>query len=365
MKTKFLRWPLMALFVATATVLARADDVVVTLKPGDDAPPLLATKWVQGEPVKALEKGKGYVVEFWATWCGPCKETIPHLDALHRKFAKKGLVVIGQNVWEEDESKVGPFVKEMGDKMTYRVALDDKSKEEDGAMSKKWMAAAGETGIPTAFVVDKKGKIAWIGDPSDLDEKILDPVLDGTFDIEKAAAARVEAKKVEAELDKLWTQLDKAMETEKWDEADAVLKEIGKILPEKRRGALPRREYKILLGKKDYKSAYKIMAELSDKNLDDAQLQTNLAWEIATREGLENRDLKLAEKMATRAIDISKGKDPTMLDTLARVEFLLGKKDKAIATQKKAVDATEDALTKKRYQESLDSYKAGKLPVDK
>ncbi|HWQ90364.1 MAG TPA: TlpA disulfide reductase family protein [Clostridia bacterium] len=139
-----------------------------TLKVGDPAPKLEAGKWVQGTPVTQLEKGKVYLVEFWATWCGPCRATIPHLNELHTKFKDKGLIVIGQNVWERDEKKVEPFVKEMGEKMTYRVALDDKQGNKEGKMATAWMEAAGQNGIPAAFLVDKNGKIAWIGHPARL-----------------------------------------------------------------------------------------------------------------------------------------------------------------------------------------------------
>src|SRR6266850_5799531 len=81
------------------------------LKIGDPAPKLQAGKWVQGEPVKEFENGKVYIVEFWATWCGPCRVSIPHLNELYQKYKDKGIVVIGQDVWEQDEDKVAPFVK--------------------------------------------------------------------------------------------------------------------------------------------------------------------------------------------------------------------------------------------------------------
>jgi len=119
-----------------------------TLKVGDPAPKLQTGKWVQGDPVKDFEKGKAYIVEFWATWCPPCRASIPHLNETYGKFKDKGLIVIGQDCWERDESEVAPFVKKMGDKMTYRVALDDKAGAKQGQMAKTWMEAAGRDGIP-------------------------------------------------------------------------------------------------------------------------------------------------------------------------------------------------------------------------
>jgi thiol-disulfide isomerase/thioredoxin len=150
-----------------------------TLKVGDPAPKLQIGKWIQGEPVKEFQKGKAYVIEFWATWCTPCLISIPHLNELHTKFKDKGLVVIGQNAEGRDDSQVAAFVKKMGNKMTYRVALDDRNGSEDGKMVETWMAAAGQELIPTAFLVDTKGIIVWIGSPLALDERMIENVLAG------------------------------------------------------------------------------------------------------------------------------------------------------------------------------------------
>ncbi|MGA2497971.1 MAG: TlpA disulfide reductase family protein [Tepidisphaeraceae bacterium] len=164
-----------------STMAVRAAEQEPKLKAGDPAPKLDVAKWVKGDPVKELEKDRIYVVEFWATWCPPCRASIPHMTQLQKKYADKGVTMIGQNLGE-GEKKVEPFVTQMGDKMDYRVAID-----KDGAMGKTWFKAAGQAGIPCAFIVDKAGMIAWIGHPMTMD-KVLEQVVAGTYDPGKPAA---------------------------------------------------------------------------------------------------------------------------------------------------------------------------------
>jgi thiol-disulfide isomerase/thioredoxin len=151
-----------ALGLAAALAAApREKPAAPALKVGDPAPALAVGAWVKGEPVAALQKDTVYVVECWATWCGPCRTTIPHLTDLQKKL--KDAVFIGVAV-SDQPGKVKDFVKKMGDKMDYRVGIDDQDKT-----SKTWMDAAGQEGIPCAFIVDKAGKVAWIGHPASKD----------------------------------------------------------------------------------------------------------------------------------------------------------------------------------------------------
>lgn len=159
------------LAVAAQTGPALAADLTI----GSPAPALAVVKWYKGRPVTTFHKGKTYVVEFWATWCGPCKESIPHLTELAKK--NTDVTFIGVSIWEDDNgTKIADFVKEMGDKMDYHVGYSSNK----GGMAKSWMLAAGQTGIPTSFVV-KNGTIEWIGHPMAL-EKPLAEIKAGTFD---------------------------------------------------------------------------------------------------------------------------------------------------------------------------------------
>jgi tetratricopeptide (TPR) repeat protein/thiol-disulfide isomerase/thioredoxin len=189
---------LLALAVAAGASTAAAS----TLKVGDPAPKLQTGKWMQGEPVQEFSPGKAYLVEFWATWCGPCRVSIPHLNEIHKQYKDKGLVVIGQDCWEQDDNLVAPFIKTMGEKMTYRVALDDKNGSVKGKMAENWMEAAGQNGIPTAFLVDTTGHIAWIGHPMVLKEQLIEEVLAGKFDLQKAAAQYAQEQNTDDQLNK-------------------------------------------------------------------------------------------------------------------------------------------------------------------
>jgi thiol-disulfide isomerase/thioredoxin len=182
-----------------------APDPIDTLI-GKAPPPIKVAKWVKGEPLKEsapFEKGIVYVVDFWATWCGPCKAAIPHLTKLAHEHKGK-VEVVGISISEKQKDAadtsyielVEKFVKKMDDRMDYRVAVDTPDK----AMGIAWQKAAGTGGIPTAWIIDQKGLVAWIGigDPKTVD-RIVGEVLAGTFDIKKEkaiqAAAEAEAKK--------------------------------------------------------------------------------------------------------------------------------------------------------------------------
>ena len=91
-------------------------------------------------------RGKVVLVNFWATWCPPCRKEIPDLDALYARFRDRGFVILG--ISDEDRSKVAPFAQEHDVK--YPILLDP-----GGDVSKLF----GAEGIPKSFVYDRKGKL--------------------------------------------------------------------------------------------------------------------------------------------------------------------------------------------------------------
>lgn len=171
------------------------------LGPGSPAPKVEMKAWIKGTPVKALESGKTYVFEFWATWCGPCIEAIPHLTELAKKYPNVQFVGVGV-LEPNDKKQVQTFVKEMGAKMDYTVGY---SGNQDG-MAASWLVPAQQTGIPASFIVKDK-TIQWIGHPDDL-EKPLTELEKGSFDVaaaktkfEASMRARAAAAKLQKDLE--------------------------------------------------------------------------------------------------------------------------------------------------------------------
>lgn len=187
-------------FVAVSVLLAfiapfcsAQDEAKPTLHIGDKAPEFKYGSVVKGSAAASFKPGHLYLFEFWATWCGPCIASMPHLS----KFAKenqKDVSVIAVNVWEDKtgkltydelQPKVKKFVGNMGKIMDFDVVTDTK----DEYMGKNWLTAAGMNGIPCTFMV-KDGVIQWIGHPVELDS-IVRMVLDGKYDLKEAREAAI------------------------------------------------------------------------------------------------------------------------------------------------------------------------------
>ncbi|QJW93699.1 TlpA disulfide reductase family protein [Frigoriglobus tundricola] len=182
---------------------------------GSPAPELKIRTWVKGDPVTGIEKGKVYVVEFWGTACAPCIKCMPHMSELQRQHKD----VVFACLCDEKEKDVRDFVAKHDKNMGFRVGWDEK-----GRMWTAWMGAAGHEGIPTAFVVDATGTIAWIGHPAEMDEP-LQRIREGKYDPRVAVIAlRFQKARKEAF----------RAENERLDRGNRLAVQVEKLVLEKR-----------------------------------------------------------------------------------------------------------------------------------
>ncbi len=130
-------------------------DVASSTKPAVDTSQLkLAPEWalydLEGKIVRSSDlQGKVVLVDFWATWCGPCKRSIPHLIKLHEEYADLGVVVLGVSLDRADPEKVvKPFVAL--NNINYQILMGNMKIQQD---------FGGVRGIPTAFIISQDGKI--------------------------------------------------------------------------------------------------------------------------------------------------------------------------------------------------------------
>jgi len=341
----------MLLVIALAAVAAGAQEA--TLKVGDDAPPLSIAKWVKGEPL-TLERNRIYVVEFWATWCGPCVASMPHLSELQDTYRDR-ITFIG--VTHEDPNntleKVETMVKAKGPGMGYTVAWDDAGKTNEA-----WMRAAGQNGIPCSFVVGATGKIAFIGHPIMLD-LVLAGIVDGTWD-RVAGPKKIEAAFQHAQ--EIF-RMDRAM-------ALAALPAFEKENPGLAEAfAMQKFTLLLLAGKTEEASAVGEKLVQKGVKFNSAESLNQVAWMIVDPEvEITSRDLDLALEAATAAVELTKGEDGAILDTLARVHYWKGDLAKAIEIQTTAVEkAANQPRMLPDIKKTLEQYKAeaaSKQPQD-
>ena len=139
-----------------AASVAEAKQIWAEAYLGKKAPDLIVEKWLSNMPNTS---GKFVLIDFWATWCGPCRRAIPELNAIQKRFGDK-IVVIG--ISDEPESVVRAMKEP---KIDYVVAIDTKHRTKD-----KLKVA----GIPHVILLDPAGVVRWEGFPL-LDDDPLTP----------------------------------------------------------------------------------------------------------------------------------------------------------------------------------------------
>jgi thiol-disulfide isomerase/thioredoxin len=318
----------------------------VSLNIGDAAPAMNVRKWIKGSPVTQFEKGKIYVVEFWATWCKPCIAGMPHLSELAQKY-KNRVIVIGISILERKgitDEKLSSFVDSMSGKMAYTVGA-----EEGDLMAANWLKASGERGIPQAYVVDGQGRIAWIGLPKHLD-KVLPQITSGSWNTEEAGTRRREHQRLTARDNEVITRLNPFMGNP--GNPTGALAEIEKILAEH-----PRLKYYPLVG---HYTFYALLKTDPVKALEfgEAWLATSEEpkWKTIT-DAVTYSVEKLKKDLPKGLYELGASSFRAQLEHypwsmyasetyswIARLEYLAGNKSKAIEAQRKAIEAARNKV---------------------
>lgn len=333
--------PLLAAAALLLMPMAQADDPK-SLMPGDKAPEIKVSKWMQGNEIKTYKKGTVYVVEFWATWCGPCIKSIPHINKLSEKFKGKAEFV-GVSVWEEPEdleTRTTDFIKEMGKDMTYRVALDSKD-----FMATNWMEASMSNGIPTAFIINQEGVVAWIGHPMEMDEP-LQQVVDKKFDIKASREKYQKYVDEQKQANEDLAKIEKAGELYEAGNKEEAIKLLDELAKRDSGIAMDAKMKKLdLLAGNDTEGAKTFMTQLAKGELNDNFILAIFSFENTTEK--TKPELALA---AAKAVMDNLKKDDAFLLFYCAPAYSFNK------DHKKAVDMLERAL------KSFDSSEYAKDP---
>ncbi len=117
--------------------------------PREGAPaPDFALQTLDGRTYRLSElRGRAVLINFWATWCGPCRTEMPAIEEVYRRYGDGRLVVLAVNV-EEDADRVAPFVQRLG--LSFPILLD-----RDGTVSRRYRI----TGLPTTYLIRPDGAV--------------------------------------------------------------------------------------------------------------------------------------------------------------------------------------------------------------
>jgi thiol-disulfide isomerase/thioredoxin len=159
---------------------------------GEKAPEIHITNWIKNQPRSKELSGKFVIIDFWATWCAPCLESVPHMNNLvNKNKSRPNLVFL--SITDEKEDRV----KELLNRVEFSsTVVSDVTRQTLENFKVKF--------IPLCVVIDDKNNIQWVGNPAELHNEAISAIMDG-----KAApsSSKKEPLSVSEEVDKMYTEL--------------------------------------------------------------------------------------------------------------------------------------------------------------
>lgn len=331
---------------------------------GSQAPALDIEHWIQDgngffKPVKNFEAGKVYVIEFWATWCGPCISSMPHLAELQNKYRGRDVQLISVSDESLDEVKdlLGKENEQVGktfDEITSAYSL---TTDPDRSVHIDYMDAANQQGIPTSFIVGKEGIIEWIGHPMELDEP-LEAVVNDSWDRKKFQ----EEMKAQQEFQRTMERISMLAGAEKFDDALKLVDdrvENAKTQPLRDHWLSVRNGLKISGGMIDDDVVAYYQGQLAEmKGHAEAIGRFGFSMYGASQQGADIGPLAVVVIKAIE--DELEGADPDLrpllFNTVALLHNVTGNTKEAIKAQQEAIDAADDRQ-KRRLMPFLEELK--------
>lgn len=321
-----------------------------TLTVGSKAPALAIEHWISDgngafSQITTFKPGKIYVVEFWATWCGPCLKAMPHLAELQEKYKNKIQFISVTNESLEEVSALlseeYPGIDKTFGELTSTYCL---TADPDQSTHLEYMDAAGVNGVPSAFVVGPTGEIELIGHPLSIDG-VLEKMTNGTWDRKAYYAAK---KKEES----LLGQIADAIDAEDVSKAFQLSLQLDELTEpsELMQVHFMQTQLAIRVGDKE---AQEFFANTAEKlNSEDGAVAA-MVWMVVQMKNEGEKPspgiLKTAEQTLTDHIaglktpnadrKMMKG---AVMDILSHLYFVQGRLDEAIANQEAAVELNDD-----------------------
>jgi len=328
---------LIAVFIAFPAITS-AEEQFSPLMVGDPAPAIDDVSWVRGEVIQGWEADHVYVVDFWATWCPPCIKGLRRLQSLHENLAPQRVHFVAVAIWPTAKSRPPEDVLARFPDLSYSLAIDNETATADLLMN-----PTRSTGLPNTMIIDRHGRLAWVGAPSDGFEEALAAVVDGKYDIETARRNDIVRHRSEE-------FIGKAAMAERNDDFRAAIDLIDQAIavdPD-RFSAYRGWQYEIALLRLEDPQTAKNIADgfLASPQGEDPYPLFILATRIVNNyehTPPDHRDLDLALHCARTSVANSPEPDYDHMALLAEVHALRSEYEAAIYHQNRAIPLASDA----------------------